>query len=277
VPSAAGYGYVGAVYRHERTRFTGLQLVNFSCSGATTTTVLHGGGCTYATGSRLGDAEQFLQAHRGQVAFLTIDIGANNINGCFSLSGIDANCVTTGENHVDTELPQIMSGLQSAYPGLRAYGMNYFDPYLAAWLFGSGGPALAQQSVTTTVAFNSLLAQTYQAAGTPVADVQVRLETTNFALTGSVHGATVPQNVAVVCQWTHMCTSLDIHANDAGHAQLAAAFDPVIDGSTASGAGRGYWLVASDGSIFAYGDAAFFGSTGAMKLNKPIVGMASGP
>ena len=37
---------------------------------------------------------------------------------------------------------------------------------------------------------------------------------------------------------------------------------------------RGYWLVASDGGIFAYGDAPFFGSTGALQLNKPIVGMA---
>ena len=39
--------------------------------------------------------------------------------------------------------------------------------------------------------------------------------------------------------------------------------------------GKGYWLVASDGGIFAYGDAAFYGSTGAMTLNKPIVGMAA--
>ncbi len=36
----------------------------------------------------------------------------------------------------------------------------------------------------------------------------------------------------------------------------------------------GYWLVASDGGIFAFGDAPFYGSTGAMRLNKPIVGMA---
>ncbi len=27
--------------------------------------------------------------------------------------------------------------------------------------------------------------------------------------------------------------------------------------------GRGYWLVATDGGIFAFGDAGFFGSTGA--------------
>ena len=36
----------------------------------------------------------------------------------------------------------------------------------------------------------------------------------------------------------------------------------------------GYWLVASDGGIFAFGDAPFHGSTGAIKLNRPIVGMA---
>ena len=33
--------------------------------------------------------------------------------------------------------------------------------------------------------------------------------------------------------------------------------------------------MASDGGIFSYGDAAFFGSTGSLVLNKPIVGMMS--
>jgi hypothetical protein len=40
---------------------------------------------------------------------------------------------------------------------------------------------------------------------------------------------------------------------------------------TASGAG--YWLVASDGGIFAFGDATFKGSMGGTHLNKPVVGM----
>jgi hypothetical protein len=39
--------------------------------------------------------------------------------------------------------------------------------------------------------------------------------------------------------------------------------------------GAGYWLVASDGGIFSYGDAQFLGSTGALRLNKPVVGMAA--
>jgi ribosomal protein L24E len=41
--------------------------------------------------------------------------------------------------------------------------------------------------------------------------------------------------------------------------------------------GHGYWLVAADGGIFAFGDAGFFGSAGSLPLNKPIVGMAATP
>ena len=38
--------------------------------------------------------------------------------------------------------------------------------------------------------------------------------------------------------------------------------------------GSGYWMVASDGGVFSYGSARFFGSTGDIRLNQPIVGMA---
>ena len=41
--------------------------------------------------------------------------------------------------------------------------------------------------------------------------------------------------------------------------------------------GKGYWLVASDGGIFTYGDAAFYGSSGGLTLNRPIVAMAATP
>jgi len=39
----------------------------------------------------------------------------------------------------------------------------------------------------------------------------------------------------------------------------------------------GYWMVGRDGGIFSFGDAPFRGSTGAIHLNQPIVGMASNP
>ena len=47
--------------------------------------------------------------------------------------------------------------------------------------------------------------------------------------------------------------------------------------ATTSPTGRGYWTVASDGGVFAFGGAAFHGSTGNMRLNQPMVGMAATP
>ncbi|HET9050445.1 MAG TPA: hypothetical protein VFO60_02015, partial [Candidatus Dormibacteraeota bacterium] len=40
---------------------------------------------------------------------------------------------------------------------------------------------------------------------------------------------------------------------------------------------HGYWMVASDGGIFPFGNAAGYGSTGGIRLNQPIVGMAKAP
>jgi len=39
----------------------------------------------------------------------------------------------------------------------------------------------------------------------------------------------------------------------------------------------GYWMVAADGGIFAYGNAQFFGSTGNLALQQPIVGLVPTP
>jgi hypothetical protein len=36
-----------------------------------------------------------------------------------------------------------------------------------------------------------------------------------------------------------------------------------------------YWLAASDGGIFSFGNAQFYGSTGGLVLNRPVVGMAA--
>jgi hypothetical protein len=39
--------------------------------------------------------------------------------------------------------------------------------------------------------------------------------------------------------------------------------------------GRAYWLVASDGGIFTFGHAPFLGSMGAVRLNRPVVGIGA--
>jgi hypothetical protein len=49
---------------------------------------------------------------------------------------------------------------------------------------------------------------------------------------------------------------------------------PII-GIAATADGKGIWLVASDGGVFAYGDAPFYGSMGGQPLNQPITGIES--
>ena len=69
-------------------------------------------------------------------------------------------------------------------------------------------------------------------------------------------------------------------------AALLAALLAFVPGAPTASAGEvsakgtlgdGYFFVATDGGIFNFGDSDFFGSTGDIALNKPIVGAASTP
>jgi len=228
VGASTGKGYVDDIYAKEHKRLKGLVLENLSCSGATTGTMLNGGGCSYTTGTQLGDAEAFLEAHAGQVAFVTVDIGANDVDECVSGSGIDMTCFDDGISAITTNLPQILSGLASAGGSTPVVGMTYYDPFLAAWVLlgGSSGQSVAQESVTLADQLNSLLEGDFGAART--ADVAGAFDTSDFSLTAKWQGTTVPVNVARICEWTHMCTSVDFHADDAGHARIAKAFEKVV-------------------------------------------------
>ncbi len=222
--------YVNVLYQHELERFPTLQLNNLSCGGATTTSVINGPGCSFSTGTQLGDAEAFLRSHPRQIAFLTVDIGGNNIDGCQNGNTINPLCIANGVQHLTTELPVILAGLESAYPGLAIYGMDYYDPFLGEWLSGSTGQQLATEWENDLPAFNSLLGQLYGAGGAAMADPATIFQSSDFGLTGTYLGQTEPQNVADVCNWTLFCSnSGNIHANDTGHALIANSFEAVID------------------------------------------------
>jgi hypothetical protein len=68
----------------------------------------------------------------------------------------------------------------------------------------------------------------------------------------------------------------DDYLNYLGDLSTIPLNQPVV-GMATTGDGGGYWMVASDGGIFSYGDAQFYGSTGNLTLNQPIVGMAATP
>ena len=68
----------------------------------------------------------------------------------------------------------------------------------------------------------------------------------------------------------------DSYLNYLGDLSAYPLNQPIV-GMAQTSDGGGYWMVASDGGIFAYGDAGFYGSAGNLRLNKPIVGMAATP
>jgi hypothetical protein len=70
--------------------------------------------------------------------------------------------------------------------------------------------------------------------------------------------------------WSDVLTS---HAR----VPVAAVLTAPMVGMAAAPAGNGYWEVASDGGIFTFGAAGFYGSMGGKPLDKPIVGIATTP
>jgi len=234
VGSPDGKGYVADIYAKESKKHKNLVLENLSCSGATTGSMINGPGCSYSTGSQLGDAEAFLTAHSGQVALITIDIGANDVDGCLDGTQINETCVSTGMNQITTNLPVILSGLAAAGGSTPIVGMSYYDPFLAAWLLGSSGQSLAEQSVSLLEELNGVLQSDFGAADT--ADVADAFSSADFSPGGHYEGTKVPVNVGRICQWTLMCSEANIHANDIGHAHIAAAFEKIVTPLLAGGA-----------------------------------------
>ena len=63
------------------------------------------------------------------------------------------------------------------------------------------------------------------------------------------------------------------YSGDAANApSTSAALDQVMLGLGQAGL-HGYWLVGSDGGIFTFGSAQFYGSTGSLTLQRPVVGI----
>ena len=56
--------------------------------------------------------------------------------------------------------------------------------------------------------------------------------------------------------------------------QTHRSFNGIPVALAATPDGNGYWEVHSDGGVFAFGDAHFYGSMGGAHLNKPVVGIA---
>ena len=212
-----------------------LQLKQLGCPITETTVSMLTGKdstCQYHRRSQLAEAVAFLREHRGSVALVTIDIGANDIEPCGSLAGIDEACVKKAFIDVAANLPPILAALRvAAGPKVPIVGMNYYNPFLAAWLLPD--PELAKESNETLAAFNGLLGAIYRFFRIPVADVAAAFHSADFEPLVPVTfpgGAVMdlPTNVATICGLTYMCVAGNIHATTEGYAVMTQAFLDVL-------------------------------------------------
>jgi lysophospholipase L1-like esterase len=223
-------GYADNLFALYRLRIPNLRLAKLGCSGETTSSMIAGGVCDYRAGSQLAQALRFIRTH--DIAFITLDIGADNIVHCISLTGVDQDCLSRGVNAaVMVDMPQILAALRAAAPGIPIVGMNYYDPFLAAWglVPPPNGPRLAVASWQVMTLFNTALEGVYRAFGVPVAQVAAAFRSSSFT---PVAGVGLPLNVVLSLTWTWMALPAprgpDIHPNAVGYAVIASAFARTI-------------------------------------------------
>jgi len=217
-------GYANDIFAKLSQNNSSLQLKELGCIGETTGTMIQGGICDYGEdGSQLHAAMDFLR--NNQVSLITLDIGANDIDSCISTSGINNTCVFGALVRVGGDLSFILGQLRRAASNVPIIGMNYYDPFLGAWLLGPSGRTIAIQSLEATDLFNSVLDSVYDAFEIPVANVAGAFQINNFT---PVPGQNVPLNVALTRKWTFVgygITVANVHPNNDGYAVIAAAFE----------------------------------------------------
>jgi lysophospholipase L1-like esterase len=221
----------------------GVKLVDFGCGRATTQSFIVGKRpCaparnpgyknTSAKTAQLATAERFLKKNRSKIRFVTIDIGANDLQVCVKNGAIDLNCINQGIANIKKFAPKIAKGLRKA--GGRRMPMavsTLYDPFLQSWFNGSLGQAIAKASVDLAKnQVNPTISNAFKGQGFKVAKTDTAFKTyTPFSQTTSFRGRNdVPVAVATVCKLTHMCDPApkgpNIHATKAGYAVMAKEF-----------------------------------------------------
>lgn len=246
-PGPGGYdvmtnGYANRLATRLRHRVGELRLVEFGCSGETTTTMIHGGICGYQAGSQLAQAASFLRSHRGKIALVTIDIGANDPNSC--VIGVQTSAIL---GCLWSRVPQIVANLNTILVELRAavgprvliVGMTYYVPELGLWRTGRNGKIVAVLTEGFAAAVNKLITVRYHRYGALVANVFSAFRSNDFANAIAGPGRfrptrSDPPNVARICALTWMCArgprGPNEHANNAGYRLIAQAFWHAISG-----------------------------------------------
>jgi lysophospholipase L1-like esterase len=238
-------GYADQLEKAFRRTDPNLVLYKLGCPGETSATFNDGGICGYKgdvrfslnqrKSSQLSAALAFLKAHRGQVSLITLDIGANDLNKCLTLSTINeiVACLTPVFPAMQKHLAGTLAELRAAAPHALIVGMNYYDPELADWLTGPAGQTFAKDGIVVAGVFAQDLGAVYAAAKDPVADVFDEFDTTDMTLVNLPGFGKLPRDVALICKRTYECVPPPVgpneHCNPVGYGAIATAYQATLN------------------------------------------------
>jgi lysophospholipase L1-like esterase len=241
-------GYVDDLWRSvRRTHIPNLDLRNLSCPGETSHSLISGTGspCYETDRSQLDEALAFIHRHEGRIAFVTIDIGSNDlVNRCLDFETLRFNraCVVDLTPRVGARVEHIVGALRAALgQDVPIVGMNYYNPFLGLWALVPGGHRLARAAQRSWTVFNDGLETAFGHVGTPLADVARVFRIDDFRHTVVLDGfGEVPVNVAIACRRTWFCSASftgDPHPDRTGYLKIARTFRRALVGSLATGRG----------------------------------------
>lgn len=246
IGATSGYtGYVASKLK--------MNLENFGCGGATTTSILTYNGVCGTGGSysppaatdvgpvipgdtQVQNALAFIAAHPGQIGLVTVSIGGNDVTACAS-NADPITCVEGVTSSIQTNVTTLAQELRTAVgAGVPIVGLTYPDVILGSWVYPIYPPSSSSETLVSesVLAFEDLINPALDTAYTasPVDGLFVDVTSatgyltplTTLAKLPKSTGVTdvpkktkVPEAVVKVCELTYYCTQGNIHADNKGY------------------------------------------------------------
>ena len=198
---------------------------------------------------------EVLQAGKSQTAYLLSQAHLGGIGGQqatlnnFCGADVDGGSAVVGSVAYMPCQSGVMAVQTSAAP--PALGVLWKTPT------GAGGPPIVAGGLIWTISQSGTLFGLNPANGQALEEFTLGAEANHFPTPAAGDGLLLAAS------------------SNAVHAFFTASA-PVV-GMAATADGGGYWLAATDGGVFSFGDAPFHGSMGGQHLNAPIVAIAVTP
>lgn len=224
-----------------------MNLENFGCGGATTSSILSSIGCAdpaatnavaYPTTTQEQAAISFIEtpANAGLVKLVTVSIGGNDITGCVSAGDTSAivSCVVTNSGVAQTNIETLVGDLRTALDssgdtGAQIIGLTYPDVILGQYVNpgGSSATTLAGLSVYAfdhyvNPAFSAGYASVANSSFVNITDAKYKKATMGAdtplgSTTKLAPYGKIPRAVWEICTITWYCSEQNIHANTVGY------------------------------------------------------------